>query len=313
LADDEACQRIAKEYDASADYQRLLAQYQSDLAKWQVIADKAKADGAKLPAALRKPLRGGERSGKIGNLYEAHIRPFVSFGIRGVLWDQGESGTAVTGVDQYALMGALIRGWRNEWGQGEFPFLYVQKPSGLGCVWDGSNPTPAPARKAAPLPGKVPTDGQDRETYVRIMTYPQTAMVTDSDLGSGTHPTNKSGYGERAGRVALGMAYGRKLEIYGPVYKSHVVEGNKIRVTFEHTGQGLAFQHGEKLQGFAIAGEDGAFEWATALIDGNSVIVSSAQVSKPVAVRYAWSTQIPWANLFNRDGLPALTFRTDSW
>jgi sialate O-acetylesterase len=138
-------------------------------------------------------------------------------------------------------------------------------------------------------------------------------MVTATDLGSGVHPTNKSGYGERAARVALGLAYGKKVEYYGPVYASHAVEGGKVRVRFTHVGQGLAFKHGEKLQGFAIAGEDKKFHWATATIDGDAVVVSSDQVAKPVAVRYAWASQHPWANLFNKDGLPAQTFRTDDW
>ena len=145
------------------------------------------------------------------------------------------------------------------------------------------------------------------------MQYPNTAMATASDLGSGTHPVNKSGYGSRAARVALGMVYGRKVEIYGPLYQSHEVEGNKIRVKFTHVGQGLAARHGDKLQGFTIAGDDKVFHWADATIDGDTVVVSSDKVAKPAAVRYAWANTYPWANLFNKDGLPALTFRTDSW
>jgi sialate O-acetylesterase len=237
----------------------------------------------------------------------------MPFAIRGVLWDQGESGTAIGGVDQYNLMGALIAGWRKEWGQDDFPFLYIQKPSGDGCAWDTSNPTTSQANKFLPLPAQVPNDGQYRAMHIRIMTYPNTAMVTSSDLGNGVHPINKSGYGERASRVALGMVYGRKLEIYGPVYKSHTVEGDKIRVAFDHVGQGLAYQHGDKLQGFALAGDDKKFHWADALIDGNSIVLSCPAVTRPVAVRYAWSQNQAWANLFNRDGLPAISFRTDSW
>jgi sialate O-acetylesterase len=109
------------------------------------------------------------------------------------------------------------------------------------------------------------------------------------------------------------MAYGRKIEYYGPLYASHTVEGNKVRVKFTHVGQGLAFKHGDKLQGFALAGDDKVFHWADARIDGGTVVVSSAAVSKPVAVRYAWAQKRTWANLFNKDGLPAIPFRTDSW
>ena len=95
------------------------------------------------------------------------------------------------------------------------------------------------------------------------------------------HPVNKSGYGARAARVALGMVYGQKVEIYGPVYQSHKIEGEKVRVSFTHVGQGLAYRHGEKLQGFAVAGENKAFHWADAVIDGDSVVVSSDKVANP--------------------------------
>src|SRR4029077_1503169 len=102
-------------------------------------------------------------------------------------------------------------------------------------------------------------------------------------------------------------------EIYGPLYTSQKIEGDKVRLIFSHVGQGLAAPNAGKLQGFAIAGEDQKFVWGDAVIDGDSVLVSSASVPKPAAVRYAWSQQIPWANLFNKDGLPAPAFRTDAW
>jgi sialate O-acetylesterase len=109
------------------------------------------------------------------------------------------------------------------------------------------------------------------------------------------------------------MVYGRKVEIYGPIYASHKIEGSRIRVAFTHVGQGLAFKNGDKLQGFAIAGADKVFHWADAAVDGDAVVVSSDKVAAPIAVRYAWSQRHPWANLFNQDGLPALAFRTDEW
>jgi sialate O-acetylesterase len=309
-ATQEVIQKFAKTYPAEA----LQKQHEQQLARWKEQVELAKKENKDPPRQPAPPLQPGKTGGpKVGNLYEAHIRPFIPFGIRGVLWDQGESGTAIGGVDQHTLMGALIRGWRKEWDQGEFAFLYVQKPSGDGCAWDDMNPTTAMAEKFSPLPAQVPGDGAYRETHIRIMGYPKTAMVTSTDLGHGIHPANKSGYGERASRVALGMTYNRPLEIYGPVYKSQQVEGGKIRLAFDHVGQGLAFKHGDKLQGFAIAGKDRVFHWADAEIDSQNVIVSSAKVAEPVAVRYAWSHRHPWANLFNKDGLPALTFRTDEW
>jgi sialate O-acetylesterase len=330
----ELIKKVAATYSPEAEqkkFEQAVAQWEKDFAVAKAKADKdlaeAKVKGEKEFAEAKKavrlprkpdlPAKPGEceRGAKVGDLYEAHIRQFIPFGIRGVLWDQGESGTALQGVDQYTLMGALIRGWRNEWGQGEFAFLYVQKPSGGGCAWDPADPVTCKAEKFVPLPAKTPAlwDGTYRETHIRILKYPNTAMVTATDLGSGTHPVNKAGYGARAARVALGLVYGKPLEIYGPLYESHQIEGSKVRVKFTHVGQGLSARHSEKLQGFAIAGDDKVFHWADAVIDGDAVVLSSAAVSKPAAVRYAWGGNHPWANLFNKDGLPALTFRTDAW
>jgi len=246
-----------------------------------------------------------------GDLYKQHILPVVPYGIRGVLWDQGESGTAIKGLDQLTTMGALIGGWRDAWGQGEFLFLYVQKPSGGGCAWDKSDRTTRMAEDFAALPA-APQQGDAggyRSHHVRIMQHPSTAMVTARDLGSGIHPQNKSGYGHRAAQVALGFAYKQEVEIYGPIYASHKVEADKIRIQFKHVGGGLATKYGDGLQGFAVAGKDGKYHWAKAVIDGDSVVVSSSDVPQPVAVQYAWDKNAPWANLFNKDGLPALIFR----
>ena len=107
----------------------------------------------------------------------------------------------------------------------------------------------------------------------------------------------------------MGFAYGQEVEIYGPIYASHEIEVDKIRVQFTHVGGGLVTKHGDGLQGFAVAGTDGKYHWAQAVIDGDTVVVSSADVPKPVAVQYAWDKTAPWANLFNKDGLPALIFR----
>ncbi|MDH3583378.1 MAG: sialate O-acetylesterase, partial [Phycisphaerae bacterium] len=310
---DEACKNVIAEASLKFDEKAVAERYRQSLAKWEKAAAKAKKDGKRAPRKPGPPAKPGTvSSGTLGGLYERFIRPVVGYVIRGVLWDQGESGTRIVGMDQYTLMGALIRGWRNEWGQGDFPFLYIQKPSGGGCAWDPSDPVTRNAEKFSALPGAA-KDGVYRDLHIRIRNYPKTYMVTASDLGSGVHPTNKWGYGQRAVRVALGAAYGRKVAIYGPTYESHRVEGNKVRVRFVNVGKGLAARHDKKLQGFAIAGEDKVFHWAEARIDGGSVVLSSDKVSKPVAVRYAWSRKHAWANLFNQDGLPALTFRTDNW
>jgi sialate O-acetylesterase len=293
------------------DAEKAKADYEKQLAAWEIAAEaakKAKMAGPKKPAMAVAP---GESSGKIGNLYETHIRPMQPYAIRGVLWDQGEAGTAVSAVDQFTLMGALIKGWRKEWGQ-DFPFLYVQKPSGLGCAFDPTDSVTDKADTFEPLPKEVPDNGAYRLLHVRIMQHPDTYMATASDLGPNIHPSNKSGYGTRAARVAFGAVYGKKTEIYGPVYKSHSMEGNKVRLAFDHVGQGLTFRHGDKLQGFAVAGADGKFVWAEAKIDGDAVVVWNDKIERPASVRYACAAKHTWANLFNKDGLPALPFQADA-
>lgn len=311
---DAACQAQVKEFAKTYDLAAATRGYERYMTAWKANAEKAKQTGAKVGREPAKPLPPGECNGVIGHLYAANIEPYVPYAIRGVLWDQGEGGTGITGVDQYYAMGALIKGWRKVWQQ-DFPFLYVQKPSGGGTAWDLTSATTKNADPFAAPPAETPKDGDGvaRETHIKIQQHPGTAMVTSTDLGGMTHPTNKSGYAERAKLVALGFVYGGQIEFSGPLYASHQVEGNKVRVRFTHTGQGLAVKHSDKLQGFMIAGADKKFVWADAVIDGDSVVVSSSAVPQPAAVRYAWSSNSPWANLFNKDGLPAQTFRTDDW
>jgi len=286
------------------------------LPAWEKQVAEAKAAGKEPPKPLRLPAKPGTaNNAPIGYLFKAHIRPLVPYAFRGVLWDQGESGTAIGDVDQFTMMGALIRGWRKEWGQGEFPFIYIQKPSGGGCAWDYANPVTTAAEKFSKLPSTPPaTDtGLYVETHLKIRTLPGVAMATSSDLGPMTHPVNKSGYGSRAADVALGMVYKKPIEYYGPTYASHTVEGDKVQLKYTHVGKGLAFKNGDKLQGFAVAGEDKVFHWADAGIEGDSVVIHSDKVAKPVAIRYGWGAKYNWANLFNQDGLPAIPFRTDAW
>ena len=334
LDSDKACQdAVAKaaanfnEAKWKARNDEIVAQNQAAHAKWEadVAAAKAKAAASQpatqpdLPKEPRNqplvPKPGEITTGKIGDLYTLYVHPAVPFTIRGVLWDQGESDTQISGVNQYILMGALIAGWRKEWGQGDFPFIYVQKPSGGGCAFDPADPVTTQASKFAPLPSVVPNDGQGREMYIHIMQYPNTGMVISSDLGGMTHPINKSGYGTRAARVALGMVYAKPVEYYGPVFESMKVDGGKVHVSFTHVGKGLVFLGGDKLQGFTLAGSDKVYYWADATIDEktNTVILQSPKVPAPAFVRYGYAQQIPWANLFNKDGLPAVGFRSDAW
>ncbi|MEI6168600.1 MAG: sialate O-acetylesterase [bacterium] len=321
---DNADQPLQAHY-AATNYDEAVIKFQEASNAWAKAAAAAKLAGTKEEPRRIMPLKAGECKGAywqetIGRVYEHAIRipQFETFAIRGILWDQGESGTAVVGVDQYTLMGALIRSWRKVWGQGDYPFIYFEKPSGGGCAWDTNDLVTCKSDTFQELPAVVPNDGQTREQYLRIMNYSNTFMVTSSDMGGSSHPSNKSGYGVRAARVALGAVYGRGGEIYGPIYKSHKIKGNKVIIRYSHIGKGLAFKNGQKLQGFALSGEGAssnaagrAFVWADAVIDGDTVVVSSDKIPKPMAVRYAWASSHPWANLFNKDGLPALPFRVD--
>lgn len=282
------------------------AAHEAAVAAHKEKAAALKAEGKKAP---RSP-----GSIRLGDLYARHIAYIVPYGIRGVLWDQGESKTQIPGVDQYTTMSALISGWRGVWGQGDFPFLHVQKPSGGGCAWDPKNPVNRGAKAFNPkLPNSHGNSGLSYQMdHVRMGTLANAPLVQARDLGTGIHPANKSGYGKRASRVALGAVYGKDLAFSGPVYKSHSVAGKTIRVEFDHVGQGLAFRHADSIRGIEIAGKDGKWAWADARIDGDSIVVSSADVAAPLHVRYAFHKTTNFANLFNKDGLPAQMFSSAS-
>jgi sialate O-acetylesterase len=220
-------------------------------------------------------------------LYNAMIAPLQPFAIAGVIWYQGESDTAAAQIYQ-TLFPALIKGWRDEWGQGEFPFLFAQI---------------TPHNEMKP---------EIREA--QLLTWqktPKTAMVVTTDVGSATdiHPRNKEPVGARLALAARAVAYGEKIEYSGPVYQSMKVVGQRAVLTFTHLGGGLVAQAGE-LKGFTIAGDDKKFVPAMAKIEGGTVVVAAKEVAKPVAVRYGWSN-VPDVNLFNKAGLPATPFRTD--
>jgi sialate O-acetylesterase len=305
LGADPACRAALGEGGVAEFEREEQRKYEQALAFRAKLAEQNAEEGRRPPGEPAKPIR-------VGDLYATRVEPMIPYAIRGVLWDQGEAGTAVPGIPPFTMMGALIAGWRKAWGQGDFPFLYVQKPSGGGCTWD-AGPFGRRRNRFATQPSapNKAAAGRRREHWIRIMETPRTAMVTASDLAGGLHPIDKSGYGRRACRVALGFIYGRNPAIYGPIYDSHTVEGGEIRVRFKHVGKGLVFRHGEKLQGFEIAGSDGVYHWAEARIEGDAVVVASPAVARPVHVRYGWAEKHAWANLFNRDRLPALTFRTE--
>jgi len=228
-------------------------------------------------------------------LYNGMIHPLIPFTVQGAIWYQGESNVAR--AEQYAeLFPAMIRDWRKNWSNEDLAFLFVQL---------------APFRYG----GKDPAECAELwEAQFKTLALPHTGMAVTTDIGniSDIHPKNKQEVGRRLALWALADTYGRELVYSGPLYKSHKIEGNKVRLNFEHTGGGLVAKDGEPLTHFTIAGEDKKFVPAKAEIDGDTVVVSSGEVAKPVAVRFAW-TDTAEPNLFNTEGLPASPFRTDDF
>lgn len=293
------------------------ARYDAALAEWEKTVT-VLPDGAKKTAKPQMPYPAGVTRGTRGDFYEKHIRPMQPYAIHGVLWDQGEGGTDIHGVPQNAVMTALIASWRRDWGQGEFAWVYQQKPSGGGPAFNPADPVTRGAVALAPLPtapAQEPGRATHREEYFYFRTVPNAHLVFTSDLMPGVHPENKSGYATRAAQVALGGVYRKPVVYQGPVYEAFTIEGSEMRIRFKNVGKGLVCPTGQGLQGFSITGADRRFYWARATISGaDTVVLKSDEVPNPVAARYAWTTtytaEIPWANLFSAEGLPALSFRT---
>ena len=224
-------------------------------------------------------------------LFNAMIAPLAPFPIRGVIWYQGESNSALTRTPY--LYGrqfeTLIRDWRYQWGEGDFPFLYVQI----------ANFTSTPEEDWAAV----------REGQRQALSLRNTGMVVTIDIGNpdDVHPLNKREVGSRLALIARANVYGENLEYSGPLVRQLTREPHALRVWFDHIGTGLE-THTPSLRGFEVAGQDGRFHIANVRIDGTTVIVSSNEVADPVAVRYGWANN-PACDLFNREGLPASPFK----
>jgi sialate O-acetylesterase len=231
-------------------------------------------------------------------LYNAMVAPLINYTIKGFLWYQGEANTGR--AEEYAkLQPAQIIDWRNKWKQTDAPFLYVQLPGFMEM-----NYRPSESQWAAL-----------RESQLKTLSVPNTGMAVAIDLGewNDIHPDNKKDVGIRLALAAEKIAYGEKDIVYsGPLYQSAVIDSNKITISFNNTGSGLTTNDGEELNQFAIAGADKKFVWAKAKIEGDKVIVWNDDVVNPVYVRYAWADNPDGANLYNKEGLPASPFRTDT-
>jgi len=281
-----------------ADWPQRKARFDKSLADWQKAADQAKKAGKLEP---KKPTPGGYYPGSLfqpSSLYNGMISPLLPFAMRGVIWYQGESNRDWP-LQYRTTFPAMIRDWRQSWGEGDFPFLYVQLPNFLPRQTDPGDSNLALLREAQ---------------LMTLEKVPNVAMAITIDIGDADniHPKNKQEAGRRLALAGLALAYKQNVVDSGPLFQAMKVEGPAIRVTFKETAGGLVAKDGGVLKGFAIAGDDRHFVWADAKIDGDSVIVSSAAVAKPVAVRYAWA-DTPDCNLYNSAGLPAAPFRTDDW
>jgi sialate O-acetylesterase len=231
------------------------------------------------------------------NIYNAMVWPLVPYGIKGVIWYQGESNA--DRAEQYRkLFPSMIRDWRNQWGQGEFPFLFVQLAN-WKAPYDPSDVTWAELREAQTM---------------TLVACPNTGMAVAVDIGDTTdiHPRNKQDVGKRLAMAAEKVAYHNgEIPYSGPIYQLMKVEDGKVRVIFDHA-KGLKTKDGSPPKGFQIAGRDKKWVQADAKIDGRDVIVWSDAVTKPVAVRYGWAND-PVTSLYNEADLPASPFRTDDW
>jgi len=233
-----------------------------------------------------------------GGMYNGMIAPLAPFPVRGAIWYQGETNVIhKNGFAYFDKMKALIEGWRKAWGT-EFPFYFVQI-----APWAGGHYGP----------GQLPALW---EAQVASLKIPKTGMAVTTDIVHNIgdiHPRNKRDVGKRLALWALAKTYGKKNLVYsGPLYKSMKVKGKKIRLFFAHTGGGLKSRDGKPLNEFQIAGADGKFVPAKAMIRGKTVVVESDKVAAPTQVQFGWhKTANP--NLVNKKGLPASPFRTKDW
>ena len=280
---------------ANAAYRKAIGPMLDRLEPWIPKARKALAAGEQVPPMPQIARHTLDNRGRPTGLYNGMVHPIVPFAIRGAIWYQGEANLG-DGSVYFQKMKALIAGWRAVWKQGDFPFYLVQL---------------APFRyRASPLLLPVIWEAQ-----AATLAVPNTGMAVTTDITTlnNIHPPNKQDVGKRLALWALAKDYGRKDTVHsGPLYKSLAIEGAKARLTFDHTGGGLASRDGKPLTWFEIAGADKKFVKAQATLDGNTVVVASPEVPKPVAVRFGWH-QLAEPNLMNKEGLPASPFRTHKW
>ncbi len=287
---------------ATYDPDKAKTQFEKQSAEWRIAAKKARDDGKQPPRPPLPPVNPRKDSHHPAVLFNGKIAPLVPYAIRGAIWYQGESNAnnnrAGSGAENYGLqLRTLIADWRGRWGQGDFPFAWVQLPL---------------FHKAQAEPVEETGWTTVREQMLKTLKVPNTGMAITLDLGEANdiHPKDKQGVGKRLAMWALAKVYNQKnIVASGPLSDGYEIDGEEVVLSFRYA-TGLK-ANGEELKGFAIAGADQKWLPAKARIDGDQVIVWHPDLKQPKAVRYAWADN-PDANLINGAGLPASPFRTDA-
>lgn len=279
---------LAAHSKSVADYPSRLERYKADeprlKSEYEAAVAAAKLAGKPAPAAPAPPRDPKSDKNRPACLFNAMIQPLVPYTLRGVIWYQGEGNNGKPAAYR-TLFPAVIADWRARWGQGDFPFLFVQ---------------------IAPFKNMTP-DIREAQRHT-LFVSPATAMVVTTDVGDAEdiHPANKAPVGARLALAARAIAYGEKIVWSGPLVRSITRAGSEAILAFDHIGGGLVAKDGP-LRGFEVAGADGKFVPAAAVIKGDTIRVSSPAVASPVEVRYGWSN-VPDVNLFNVELLPASPF-----
>lgn len=271
-----------------ADYPRRKQVYDKQLAAWKEAAETARLAGETPPMPPRAPEYKSKMEPSV--IYNGIVAPISRYTIKGVIWYQGENNAYKDEAFNYRyLFPAMIDAWRQVWRQGDFPFLYAQ----LSTLF------------------KHPYWPVLRESQTETLKWANTAMVVTYDVGDSTdaHYKNKEVVGQRFVLAARRLVYGESVVASGPQFRQMTVEGNALRLWFDHA-DGLKIADGNALVGFEMAGEDGRLYPAIASIEGRTVLLRHERVSKPCTARYAFKDAVV-GNLVNRHGLPAIPFRTD--
>lgn len=289
---------VVREKDLSSTEAKL--KYEKALADWKTRAAAAKAAGKPFtergPQAPEQILSGQHRP---GNLYNGVLLPVIGYGIKGNIWYQGES-NASRAWEYAQLFPFMIEHWRQEWKQGDFPFYWVQLADFKPEKMEPGDSDWAELRESQTKTQKAIKNGGQ-------------AVIIDLGEANDIHPKNKRDVAERLARLALARDYGVKLPHRSPEFKAIAFQGDKAQVTLDTFGSSLRTVDVSEVKGFAICGEDRKWVWAQAKLAGPDMVeVSAPGITKPVAVRYAWSDN-PVCNLFSIEGLPVTPFRSDDF